>query len=176
MLTTERFELWRPAASDLDDLVRLIADEETRRFLGPARPEPGAVYERLQRNAGSWTLHGYGTFYVRERGGDGTIIANCGVFHSWRGFADMNDVAEAGWIVRRDWWGKGVATEVMAAALHWFAAAHGRPRVACMIEEGNTASQRIAARMGFTQYASHLLDDTVRPVRVDLYECVAELR
>ena len=37
VLTTERFELRPPAVGDLDGLIELIADEETRRFLGPGR-------------------------------------------------------------------------------------------------------------------------------------------
>lgn len=171
LLTTERFELWRPAATDLDDLVRLIADEETRAFLGPANPAPNAVYERLQRNAGSWALHGYGTFYVRERGGDGQIIANCGVFHSWRGFTEMDDVTEAGWIVRHDWWGKGVAQEVMCTALAWFAEMHGPRRVVCMIEEGNVASERVAAKLGFHRFAKRQSDDARDAAVLLLLEC-----
>jgi RimJ/RimL family protein N-acetyltransferase len=170
LLTTERFELWRPAATDLDDLVRLIAADETRAFLGPANPAPSAVYERLQRNAGSWALHGYGTFYVRERSGDGQIIANCGVFHSWRGFPEMDDVAEAGWIVRHDWWGKGVAGEVMTAALDWFAAARGPRTVVCMIEEGNARSHRVAQALDFMLCGTQILDDPEPRARVNLYQ------
>jgi len=172
VLTTDRFELWRPAASDLEDLVRLLSDDETRRYLGPAQHDARSVYERLQRNAGSWALHGYGTFPVRLRG-SGEIIANCGVFHSWRGFGKgMDDVPEAGWIVRRDWWGKGLAAEVVPAALAWFDTVHGARRIACMIEQGNIASERIAALAGFNWYADHREDGVNSPL-VNLYERVS---
>jgi RimJ/RimL family protein N-acetyltransferase len=157
LLLTARFELWRPAATDLADLCALLADEDTRRYLGPARAEPQAQFERLMRNAGSWALHGYGSFAVRENGGS-RIICTGGVFHSWRGFGPelgMDDVAEAGWIVHRDWHRQGVAREVMEATLAWFDQTHGPRRVACMIEEGNVASERLAARLGFVRYASH---------------------
>jgi RimJ/RimL family protein N-acetyltransferase len=154
MLLTSRFELWRPAASDLAGLCRLLEDEETRRYLGPARAEPQAQFERLMRNAGSWALYGYGTFAVREKG-EKDIIATGGVFHSWRGFGPdlgMDDVPEAGWIVRPDWCGRGVASEMMEASLAWFDKTHGPRRIACMIEAGNVASERLAARLGFVRY------------------------
>ncbi|WP_159979963.1 MULTISPECIES: GNAT family N-acetyltransferase [unclassified Novosphingobium] len=172
MLTTQRFELHRPVASDLPDLCRLIADEETRRFLGPADPAPQPQFERLLRNAGSWALYGYGSFMVRLPGKP-DIIATCGVFHSLRGFGEavgMDDVPEAGWIVRPDWCGKGVAREAMEAALTWFNTEHGPRRVACMIEDGNTASQRLAARLGFAHYAAHEVADGPVPVVLGLYE------
>ena len=172
VLTTERFELWKPAAGDLDDLVRLLEGEGMTRFLGPARATAQAQFERLLRNAGSWALYGYGIFYVRCRG-EREIIGSSGVFHSWRGFGKgMDDTPEAGWIVRRDWWGKGVAGEVMRSALPWFDETHGRHRIACMIEAGNTASERLAAALGFVQYDSHEAEDGERTV-INLFERMA---
>lgn len=175
LLRTDRFDLWRPVAVDLPQLCALIDDEETRRYLGPARADPHAQFDRLMRNAGSWLLYGYGTFIVRPHGEEG-IIATCGVFHSWRGFGaelGMDDVPEAGWIVRRDWWGKGVAGEVMAAVLHWFDATHGPRRIACMIEEGNVASRRLADRLGFVHYTTHVMEEGAGTVPVILLERLA---
>ena len=168
VLTTDRFELWKPAAGDLDGLVRLLAGDEMTRFLGPARATAASQFERLTRNAGNWALHGYGTFAVRPRG-EGEIIASCGMFHSWRGFGKgMDDVPEAGWIVRQDHWGQGVAGEAMRAALAWFDAEHGPRRIACMIEVGNFASQRLAAALGFVRYDSHREEG--EDVVLDLFE------
>lgn len=156
LLTTDRFDLWTPDAGDLGGLVRLLEGEGMTRFLGPARADFPSQFERMSRNAGNWSLHGYGTFYVRRRG-ESEIIANCGVFHSWRGFGKgMDDVPEAGWIVRQDMWGQRVAGEVMHAALRWFDETHGPRRIACMIEEGNVASERVAARLSFVQYDRHM--------------------
>ena len=158
---TDRFDLWRPAQGDLADLYDLTLHEETRRFLGGFTPSEADSFARLLRNAGSWSLWGYGTFMVRERG-QGRIVANCGVFRSHRGFgADkvLDNVPEAGWIVHRDWWGKGVAMEVMPAALAWFDQTHGRQRIAAMIEEGHGASDAIARRLGFVECGTHTMDD-----------------
>jgi RimJ/RimL family protein N-acetyltransferase len=43
----------------------------------------------------------------------------------------------------------------MHAVMPWFDATHGRQRIACMIEQGHIASERLAARLGFTAYAAH---------------------
>lgn len=152
LLATDRLEFWQPAPRDLADLFALTLDDETRRFLGSFVPTEMDAFNRLHRNAGSWALHGYGTFMVRLRGQD-RIIANCGVFRSHRGFGHgLEDVPEAGWIVHRDHWGQGIAREAMETALAWFDAVHGRQRIACMIEEGHGASDALAGKLGFVRY------------------------
>lgn len=169
VLVTERLELWRPAAEDLADLFALTFDDETRRFLGSFVPSEMDSFARLLRNAGSWSLYGYGTFMVRRKG-EARIIANCGVFRSHRGFGaeqGMDNVPEAGWIVHRDAWGHGIAREAMEAALAWFDANHGQQRIAAMIEEGHAASDALAKKLGFARYGRHVPDDGVALV---LYE------
>jgi len=155
VLTTGRLELWRPRADDLSGLMALIESEETRRYLGRRPVEAMSEGHRLLRNAGSWALYGYGGFIVRLPG-RAEVIGSCGVFHNWRGFGQgMDDTPEAGWIVHADHWGQGVAGEAMGAALAWFDAAHGQRRIACMIEEGNAASDRLARKLGFRPYGRH---------------------
>lgn len=154
LLTTDRFELWQPQPDDLADLFDLTFAEETRRFLGSFVPSEMDAFARLARNAGSWALWGYGTFMVRRKG-ETQIVANCGVFRSHRGFGaehGLDNVPEAGWIVHKDHWGQGVAREVMEAALAWFDQIHGRQRVACMIEDGHAASDKLARVLGFAPY------------------------
>ena len=157
LLRTARFELWQPMAADRAALHALTLAPEMRRYLGGHQPDEGDSFARLLRNAGSWALHGYGTFMVREPG-CAALVGHCGVFRSWRGLPGLNDVAEAGWIIARDWWGRGVAGEVMTAVLDWFERTHGAQRLACMIEQGNAASERLAARLGFVSYHEHVQD------------------
>jgi RimJ/RimL family protein N-acetyltransferase len=159
LLRTDRLELWRPRIEDLPGLVELVAHEDTRRFLGPQKPDASAQFERLLRNAGSWSLYGYGSLFARLPGRD-AIVGSLGVFHTWRGFGKgMDDAPEAGWIIHRDHWGQGYAGEAMQAALAWFDATHGPRRVAAMIEEGNLASQKVAQGLGFAECGRHRLDD-----------------
>ena len=154
-LTTERLELWQPQPADHAGLNAINTDPRTLPFLGTWSPGPADTFARLCRNAGSWALYGYGICMVRRRG-EAQIIGTCGVFRSWRGFAEgLDDVPEAGWIIHPDHWGQGYAGEAMRAVLAWFDATHGRQRVACMIEDGHAVSQRLALQLGFAEYAQH---------------------
>lgn len=45
--------------------------------------------------------------------------------------------------------GRGAATQAVLAMVEW-AFAHGRPRVRLRIIDGNTASERVAGRVGFS--------------------------
>ena len=171
LLVTERLELWQPVAADLAELHALTLDDEMRRFLGSHQPSEADSFARLMRNAGSWALHGYGSFMVRRRG-ETRIIGNCGMFRSFRGFGKgLDNVPEAGWIIHRDAWGGGLATEAMRASLSWFDATHGPQRIACMIEQDHAVSDALAATLGFVRYDSHVLEDGAT---VNLYERVAE--
>lgn len=164
VIETARLELFRPQSGDLEGLFMMVAHPETRRFLGPTDANLADSFARLQRNAGSWSLYGYGTFIVRLKGQQG-ILGSCGIFHSYRGFAkNMDDVPEAGWIINADHWGKGYAREAMEAALAWFDTEHGPQRIACMIEEEHIASQNLAAALGFAAYDRHEPDDGTAPL------------
>lgn len=156
-LVTERFELWQPQVGDHIGVAAMLDDDETTRHLGPMAATHSDAFARLLRNAGSWSLYGYGTFIVRLKG-DPRVAGSCGVFRSFRGFGaevGMDDVPEAGWILHRDLWGQGAAREVMRGVLGWFDEAHGQQRIACMIAEGNHASVRVAQALGFAPCGTH---------------------
>lgn len=149
VLTTERLELWRPRVSDRPMLEAIMESAAVRQYLGAMEPSTPDVFTRLLRNAGSWSLYGYGTFMVRERGSE-AIVGNCGVFHSWRGLGeDFDDRPEAGWILAESHFGKGIAHEAMSAALAWFDREHGRREVVAMISPENTPSAVLAGKLGF---------------------------
>jgi RimJ/RimL family protein N-acetyltransferase len=148
VLRTERLELRPPIAADLPAALAIVSEAQTARFLG-SHSDAADHFARFARNAGSWLLYGYGAFMLRPRGGE-DVIGNGGVFHTWRGLGpDFDDQPEAGWILRHDHVGQGLAREAMTAVLEWFERAHGPRRIVCMISPGNEPSLRLAARLGF---------------------------
>lgn len=167
-LETERLVLSVPGKEDYLLLRDLVADPEVHRFLGPRPEDPTTdMFSRALRGAGSWHFYGYGMFLVHEKA-SGAFVGQLGMFHSLRGFGKgMDDVAEAGWIIARRFWGQGYAREAMAAAIDWFDHAHEAPRITCMIERGNDASVRLAQRLGFVRYDEHVVEETVY---LDLFE------
>jgi RimJ/RimL family protein N-acetyltransferase len=163
LLVTQRLELWVPARDDIEAMYAIVTDPATRRFLPPTQTRADH-FERFGRNAGSWLLYGYGSFTLRERGGG--PIGNAGVFHTIRGLgADFDDQPEAGWILRADKVGQGLAREAMEAVLAWFDREHGPRRVVCMIAPGNAPSLALAGRLGFAAIRDAQLPDGA-PVRL----------
>lgn len=157
-LLTERLELWLPTKADMRPLFEIISQAGTRRYLGPEPTMPDH-FMRFTRNAGSWNLYGYGTFMVRERGGDGTLLGNCGIFHSVRGLGeDFDDRPEAGWILREEAVGKGYAGEIMRAVLDWYDREFGTELV-CMIDPDNAPSLSLAAKLGFAPMRDGVMPD-----------------
>ena len=148
VLVTERLELRQPVRADEAAMFAIVSEPATHRYLG-GMASRADHFTRFQRGAGSWLLHGYGSFMVRLKGSPG-VIGNCGVFHSYRGLgADFDDRPEAGWIVASDHVGKGIAREAMDAALAWFDRVHGPREVVCMIAPGNAPSLALASKLGF---------------------------
>ncbi len=148
LLLTERLELWVPQCDDIAPMLAIVDDPETGRYLGRIATAADH-FARFSRNAGSWLLYGYGSFVLRERA-SGEVIGNAGVFHSWRGLGrEFDDCPEAGWILRSDRSGQGLAREAMEAALDWFARTQGPQRVFCMIDAANDRSIALATKLGF---------------------------
>ncbi|HEX8400085.1 MAG TPA: GNAT family N-acetyltransferase [Allosphingosinicella sp.] len=156
-IATERLILRQPSIDDFLDLHALTASPDMREHLaGFASVEES--YKRLLATIGGWTVFGFGTFSVRERA-TGDYVGTCGLFRMLRGLgADFDDHPEAGWIIAHSCWGRGYATEAMAAALDWFERTHAISTTCCMIAPGNGASIRIAERLGYrpTRMAEHL--------------------
>jgi RimJ/RimL family protein N-acetyltransferase len=148
-IVTERLELWQPQLEDMETMFAIIGEPETGRHLG-RNLDFADHFLRFFRNAGSWQLCGYGGLMVRFRG-EPEVLGNCGIFYSWRGIGpDFDGFPEAGWILRADAAGKGIAGESMRAILDWFDREHSPRRVVAMIDPDNAPSIGLAGKLGFT--------------------------
>src|SRR3546814_16692964 len=72
-----------------------------------------------------------------------------GLSYFGRGIPELEGRPEAGWAFDADHWGAGYATEAMTAALGWADANLDAGDVRCIIDLGNDASERVAAKLGF---------------------------
>ena len=136
-LTTERLTLRAPVAEDHDVYAAFYASDRSAIVGGPL--DRTGAWKALARDRGHWPLRGFGIWCID----DGTIcVGTCG-FQRPEGFPDV----ELGWSLFSGT-GKGYATEAARAALDW--AGDRWPRIVSYIDRGNTASQRVAARLGAT--------------------------
>ena len=62
---------------------------------------------------------------------------------------------EVGWVLHRDFWGRGLATEGGQAGVDvWRKHLPGEPRLYSFTTPGNHRSRAVMARLGFTQYGT----------------------
>ncbi len=71
----------------------------------------------------------------------------------------LEGLAEAGWILSPDFFGKGYATEAVRCALDWFDATFPGRETVCMIDHENTASLRVAAKCGYAHWTETVFTD-----------------
>jgi RimJ/RimL family protein N-acetyltransferase len=142
-IETERLTLRMFREADLDDYAEICADAEVMRFLGEGRPLSRAdAWRQMAMILGHWQLRGYGPWAVEERE-SGRIIGRIGFFNpeGWPGF-------ELGWVLGTAYHGRGYATEGAKAALRYAFEVMNREKVISLIQPANTASIRVAVRLG----------------------------
>ncbi len=79
---------------------------------------------------------------------------------------------EVGWILRRDTWGRGYATEAGGAAIKHVLETVGRSRVVAIIHPDNEPSKRVASRLGMEyerRYTGAELGHRKPEIVVDLF-------
>jgi RimJ/RimL family protein N-acetyltransferase len=142
-LDTERLILRMFRDDDLDAYAPMCADPDVMRYLGDGKPlARREAWRQMAMLLGHWQLRGYGNWAVEERA-TGRLIGRIG-FHNpegWPGF-------ELGWVLGREHWGRGYATEGARRALAHAFEAMGRTHVISLIYPDNLASIRVAERLG----------------------------
>ena len=113
------------------------------RFLGEGRPlERWEAWRSMAMILGHWQLRGFGPWAVEERA-SGKLIGRIGFFHpdGWPGF-------ELGWVLGREFWGRGYASEGARRALDYAFTEMDRDHVISLIHPENTGSIKVAERLG----------------------------
>ncbi len=141
-LETERLVLRMWRESDAGPYAEMCADPEVMRYVG-GKPMTGPeAWRNLAMVIGHWHLRGYGMWAVEERaGGDFVGRVGCWQPEGWPGF-------EVGWVLRRNFWGRGFATEAARASLDYAFDELGQTHVISVIHPDNRASIRVAERIG----------------------------
>jgi RimJ/RimL family protein N-acetyltransferase len=140
-ITTPRLLLRPPRMADLDAWTEMMLDEPSARFIGGVMPRP-LCWRQLMTMIGSWHALGFAMFSVIEKD-TGRWIGRLGPWlpDGWPG-------PEIGWAIARDRWGRGYATEGAAAAATWAFDTLGWTHMIHSIAPANTASQRVAEKLG----------------------------
>jgi RimJ/RimL family protein N-acetyltransferase len=177
-LETERLILRLPEPGDLDGYAAIFGDPEVMTFLGmttKTREESAAGIKRMLRH---WERHGIGLFSVVLKA-DGRLLGRVGFLlwdperwaNAMREDLDGELETEIGWTLGSEHWGQGYATEGAIACRDWALGDLRLTRLVSIIASGNTASIRVAEKIGETFERADLPGPFDR--RVDLYSLEA---
>ena len=100
--------------------------------------------ERLLKDTVEWHERGYGMLVVTDKA-SGDFLGRAGL-KFWPQFGET----ELGWILNRDVWDHGYATEAGRACVEWAFAELDLPYVTAMINRANARSIAVAERLGLS--------------------------
>lgn len=152
-LETDRLRLRPHRVEDFDAYARMWADPLVLRFMGGQALTREQSWSRFLRQMGVWQCLGFGFFALEDRQ-TGEFAGECGFHDLHRDITpSIEGTMEAGWALVGPMQGKGLAEEAMRAALGW-AALHGKgDRLTAIVNPDNTASLRVADKLGFRRFA-----------------------
>ncbi|MEQ1899092.1 MAG: GNAT family N-acetyltransferase [Devosia sp.] len=155
-LETERLRLRPYRLADFEDYARMWSEPDVVRFIGGAVFTREQSWGRFLRLAGLWHYLGFG-FFAIEHKATGAFAGECG-FHDMRRnvVPSLEGTMETGWALTPPMQGQGLAEEAVRAAIGWAGQNASRDRLTCMIDTGNAASLRVAAKLGFVEFARAL--------------------
>jgi RimJ/RimL family protein N-acetyltransferase len=161
VLETARLILRPTQAEDFEGWAALMADEASKFIGGPQARS--TAWRGFVSVAGAWSIQGYSMFSLIEKA-TGRWIGRAGpwVPEGWPG-------TEVGWGLTKDAYGKGYATEAATAVIDWAFDTLGWTDVIHCIDPDNTASQKVAQRLGSSNRGPGQLPAPFEAYPVDIW-------
>jgi len=143
ILETKRLILRQFTQADVEAMHRIFSDMETMKFW----PQPfslEATQKWIGRAIESYEKFGFGRYAIVLKE-DGTLIGDCGFIR-----LDINGVPEndLGYILFKEFWGKGFATEAASACLKYGIDNLHFQRVVANMETRHVDSKKVAEKIG----------------------------
>lgn len=167
-IETGRFRLRAPTLGDFPAFAEIDCSERAR-FIGGPESREDAWFTFTGLVAG-WMLHGHGGWTITEKDDDtplGFVIL---------GFEPGDHEVELGYLLCETAEGRGVATETARAVRDWAGSVLNLGGLVSYIDPENTASARVARRLGASRDAlaeAAFADDPVHVYRHPTPEAAA---
>lgn len=145
-LETARLRLRPLVPADLDRLTEIWTDPEVSRLLLTRPRSRAEVAERLAAMIEHAPLFGMWALELRT---SGALIGRCG-FYPYAGEGRRGDAPEPelAYLLAREHWGAGLATEAARAALAALFRRHQHARAVALVRREHAASQRVLGKLG----------------------------
>jgi RimJ/RimL family protein N-acetyltransferase len=163
LVVTERLFLRHFHVLDAEAMHRVFGDPEVMRFGDGAQTKEWVdawLRTCLERYYRTW---GFGPYAVVEKHSQDSI-GYCGLFF----FPDINGKPEVeiGYRLARFAWGQGYATEAAVAVRDYAFTTLGIKRLIAIIDPSNTASIRVAEKLGMKYESEVMLEGYTHPDHV----------
>jgi ribosomal-protein-alanine N-acetyltransferase len=147
ILETNRLILRQFELGDLDSLYVIYRDPVVRRYF----PEGTLTLEETREEL-EWFLNGHPEhpelgLWATILKQNGSFIGRCGLL-PWT--IDGRYEVEVAYLLAREQWGRGLATEAAHAILDYGFQRLALPRLICLIDRENRASIRVAEKIGMS--------------------------
>ncbi len=161
-IETTRLILRLPQLADFDSYAAMMGDEETARYIG-GHMLRAAAWRKFLQMPGAWAMQGFAMFSLVEKA-TGSWIGQAGPWmpEGWPG-------TEVGWSLRREFTGKGYATEAAIATIDWAFDNLGWTEVIHSIQPANTASITMAERLGSAYQGAGKLPPPFEDVEIGIW-------
>ncbi|MGE5336446.1 MAG: GNAT family N-acetyltransferase [Gemmatimonadota bacterium] len=154
LFETNHLIVRRITADDLDAMCAVYGDVDAMRWVadgtGLGRDGCARWTEKTLRN---YATRGYGMSALVLKEG-GTVIGFCGLVH-----ADGRIVPEIKYALRREYWGRGLASEAARGMLEYGSRAFGLRKIIATTDPDNLASHRVLIKAGMTDAGVRRNDD-----------------
>lgn len=159
ILGTERLQLRRWKTEDLEQFVELNQDPEVRNYL-PNPYTPSRACEVFELIEEEFQKRGYSLMAVDEKM-SGNFIGYVGLHHTQLSFM-TEEIVEIGWRLKKEFWGRGYATEAAKACLEYAFNDLELSEIYSFTAELNTPSRKVMEKLGMTfirEFLSEHVDD-----------------
>jgi RimJ/RimL family protein N-acetyltransferase len=157
MIETDRLILRKPKLGDAKALQQAYGDPEVMEFIGHGETRTlEETREWIKRALARWKADKFGALVI-ERKEDKKVIGRTGFLvwnsETWQTgtlaeFGDDIGVVEVGWILAKEHWGQGYATEAAIACVQYAFKELKLTRLVSLITKGNDRSIRVAEKIG----------------------------
>ena len=154
IIETARLRVRRIGPEDVNAMFEVYGDAEAMRWVDDGSPITRAECEdwiRVTRK--NYEVGGYGMFALLDHESS-EIIGFCGLVHP-----GGQTGVEIKYALKREFWGKGLATEAVKALLAWGADCFGINHVIATVDPENKASQRVLLKAGLQAVDPRTNDD-----------------
>jgi ribosomal-protein-alanine N-acetyltransferase len=160
ILETQRMRLTPLVAEDAGLIFPLMADAEVMAFWDVGEIDDPDVIARLVEGQVEEMADGRALYWTLRSLADGQFLGTCDLSEIDR----RHKRAEVGFMLSRDAWGQGYASEAMQSVLS-FAATQGLRRLLARTHLGNRRSEALLSKLGFAEEGmlrGHVLRDGER--------------